>query len=113
MAYEYSGTFGMWQQKKVRREPCEDRFACLLRALTIEENIPVRIINAFNPENHGTLIVKKQKIKHGDVVKAITLVKDVALVNVSGACMVGAPGTAAKVLVLCICRLGLCCKLFY
>jgi len=103
----------MWQQKKVRREPCEDRFACLLRALTIEENIPVRIINAFNPENHGTLIVKKQKIKHGDVVKAITLVKDVALVNVSGACMVGAPGTAAKVLVLCICRLGLCCKLFY
>jgi aspartate kinase len=30
-------------------------------------------------------------------VKAITLVKDVALVNVSGAGMVGAPGTAAKV----------------
>ncbi|MGQ9551377.1 MAG: ACT domain-containing protein [Candidatus Bathycorpusculaceae bacterium] len=48
-------------------------------------------------ENHGSLIVKEQKIKHGDVVKAITLVKDVALVNVSGAGMVGILGMAAKV----------------
>jgi len=63
----------------------------------MEENIPVRIRNVFNPENQGTLIVKEQKIKLGDAVKAITLVKDVALVNVSGAGMVGAPGTAAKV----------------
>ena len=63
----------------------------------MEENIPVRIRNAFNPENLGTLIVEEQRIKPGDIVKAITLVKNVALVNVSGAGMVGAPGTAAKV----------------
>jgi len=63
----------------------------------MEEDIPVRIRNVFNPENPGTLIVKEQKIKLGDAVKAITLVKDVALVNVSGAGMVGTPGTAAKV----------------
>lgn len=63
----------------------------------MEGNIPVRIRNAFNPENPGTLIVKEQKIKLGDAVKAIALVKDVALVNVGGAGMVGAPGTAAKV----------------
>ncbi|MBE0511866.1 aspartate kinase [Candidatus Bathyarchaeota archaeon] len=63
----------------------------------MEENIPVRIRNVFNPENPGTLIVKEQKIKLGDAVKAITLVKDVALVNVSGAGMVGTPGTAAKI----------------
>jgi len=63
----------------------------------MEENIPVRIRNVFNPENQGTLIVKEQKIKHGDAVKAITLIKDVALVNVSGTGMVGTPGTAAKV----------------
>jgi len=63
----------------------------------MEENIPVRIRNVFNPENLGTLIVKEQKIKLGDAVKAITLVKDVALVNVSGVGMVGTPGTAAKV----------------
>jgi aspartate kinase len=63
----------------------------------IEEKTPVRIRNVFNPENPGTLIVTEQKIKLGDAVKAITLVKDVALVNVSGAGMVGTPGTAAKV----------------
>ncbi|HDJ05010.1 MAG TPA: aspartate kinase, partial [Candidatus Bathyarchaeota archaeon] len=63
----------------------------------MEENIPVRIRSIFNPESLGTLIVKEQKIKPVDVVKAITLVKDVALVNVSGAGMIGAPGTAAKV----------------
>jgi aspartate kinase len=63
----------------------------------MEENIPVRIRNVFNSENPGTLIVKEQKIKLGDAVKAITLVKDVALINVSGAGMVGTPGTAAKV----------------
>jgi len=64
---------------------------------TMEENIPVRIRNVSNPDNPGTLIVKEQKIKLGDAVKAITLVRDVALVNVGGAGMVGAPGTAAKV----------------
>jgi len=63
----------------------------------MEENVPVRIRNIFNPENPGTLIVKEEKIKLGDAVKAITLVKDVALLNVSGAGMVGTPGTAAKV----------------
>jgi len=63
----------------------------------MEENMHVRIRSAFNPENPGTLIMKEQRIKPGDAVKAITLVKDVALVNVSGAGMVGAPGTAAKV----------------
>jgi aspartate kinase len=63
----------------------------------IEDKIPVRIRNVFNPENPGTLIVKEQKIKLGDAVKAITLVEDVALVNVGGAGMVGTPGTAAKV----------------
>lgn len=63
----------------------------------MEENIPVRIRNVFDPENPGTLIAKEQKIKLGDAVKAITLIKDVALVNISGAGRVGTPGTAAKV----------------
>ncbi len=61
------------------------------------ENIPVRIKNIFNPDNPGTLISKNHKIKAKDGVKAVTLVKDVAVITVSGAGMVGAPGTAAKV----------------
>lgn len=63
----------------------------------MEEGIPVRIRNTFNPENPGTLIDNKQKIKAGEIVKAVNLIKNVSLVNISGAGMVGAPGTAAKV----------------
>lgn len=63
----------------------------------MEERIPVRVKNTFNPLSEGTLIVRERKVKKGDVVKAVTLIKGVSLVNVSGAGMVGAPGTAARV----------------
>jgi aspartate kinase len=63
----------------------------------VEENIPVRIRNAFKPENPGTLIIKEQRIKPGNVVKSIALIKDVAMINVTGAGMVGAPGSYAKI----------------
>ena len=62
-----------------------------------KEGIPVRIRSVFNPDNQGTLITKEQKIRPADGVKAVTLVKNVAVITVSGAGMVGAPGTAAKV----------------
>jgi len=62
-----------------------------------KEGIPVRIRNVFSPDNPGTLIVKEQKIKTKDGVKAVTIVKNVAVITISGAGMVGAPGTAAKV----------------
>jgi len=63
----------------------------------IKEHIPVRIRNVFNPENLGTLIADGQEAKSTDVVKAVTLIKDVAMINVSGAGMVGAPGSYAKI----------------
>jgi len=63
----------------------------------MEEEIPVRIRNAFNPKNTGTLIVSQKRIKPQGIVKAVTLIKDAALITVSGAGMVGTPGTAAKV----------------
>jgi len=62
-----------------------------------KEGIPVRIRSVFNPDNQGTLITKEQKVRPKDGVKAVTLVKNVAVITVSGAGMVGAPGTAAKV----------------
>jgi aspartate kinase len=61
-----------------------------------KEKIPVRIRNVFNPENPGTLI-GNGKIIEKNGVKAVTLVNNVAVITVSGAGMVGAPGTAAKV----------------
>ncbi|MEM2099336.1 MAG: aspartate kinase [Candidatus Bathyarchaeia archaeon] len=64
----------------------------------IKEKIPARIRNVFNPENPGTLISSKQVTDQADAVKAVALIKDVAMINVSGAAMVGAPGSYAKVL---------------
>ncbi len=63
----------------------------------IKEHIPVRIRNVFNPENPGTLIADEQEAKSTDVVKAVALIKDVAMINVNGAGMVGAPGSYAKI----------------
>jgi aspartate kinase len=64
----------------------------------IRENIPARIRNVFNPENPGTLISSEQTTKRTDVVKAVALIRDVAMINISGAGMVGAPGSYARIL---------------
>lgn len=63
----------------------------------MEENIPVRIRNLFNPENPGTLITKDVKIIESKIVKAVTSINDVALITVSGVGMIGTPGIAAKI----------------
>ena len=63
----------------------------------IKENIPVRIRSIFHPDNQGTLITKEPSAKVTEAVKAVALIKDVAMVNVNGASMVGAPGSYAKV----------------
>ena len=62
-----------------------------------KENIPVKIRNVFHPENSGTLITKEPYAKSKEAVKAVAMIKDVAMVNVNGAGMVGAPGSYAKV----------------
>jgi len=63
----------------------------------IKENIPVRIRSVFHPENPGTLITKEPDAKVTEAVKAVAMIKDVAMLNVNGAGMVGAPGSYAKV----------------
>lgn len=64
----------------------------------MKEGIPARIRNVFNISNPGTLISAEPKKQLKEAVKAVALVKDVALINVSGASMVGAPGSYARVL---------------
>jgi len=63
----------------------------------IEAQIPVRIRNVFNPENSGTLIANGEEAKSTEVVKAVALIRDVAMINIKGAAMVGAPGSYSKV----------------
>ena len=63
----------------------------------IESRIPVRIRNVFNPENLGTLIADGKETKSKEVVKAVALIKDVAMINIRGTAMVGAPGSYSKI----------------
>ncbi len=62
----------------------------------IKHGIPVRVKNTFNPDLPGTIVVKNEE-QSKDVVKAVTVIKKVALINVSGAGMVGTIGVAARV----------------
>ena len=46
-----------------------------------KENIPVRIRNTANPQNMGTLITKEPNANGKEAVKAVALIKDVAMIN--------------------------------
>ena len=61
----------------------------------LEANIPVFLRNTFKPENNGTRI---DSAGHPEPpVKGISGVRDMALVTIEGAGMIGVPGTAERV----------------
>jgi aspartate kinase len=61
----------------------------------IRKGIPVRVKCTFDPDIPGTLIVHDD-VPKADVIKAVTLHKNVALLNFSGAGLIGTPGVAAR-----------------
>jgi aspartate kinase len=62
-----------------------------------QKKIPVRIKNSSKPSGDGTLVSSSESRNGGKVVKAVSLIRDVGIVTVSGTGMMGAPGVAAKV----------------
>src|SRR5438128_7729120 len=62
-----------------------------------ERKIPVRIKNSSRPSGNGTLVSASESPNGGKVVKAVSLIRDVGIVTVSGTGMMGAPGVAAKI----------------
>ena len=59
------------------------------------QRIPVRILNSFNPDHPGTRVsVDGDSSAHG--VKAVTSIRQVTLVTISGTGMQGIPGIVAK-----------------
>jgi aspartate kinase len=60
-----------------------------------QRGIPVRILNSFNPRHPGTR-VSADGHPSARGVKAVTAIRDVALVAISGTGMQGIPGIAAK-----------------
>ncbi len=59
--------------------------------------IPIRVKNTFDLAAPGTVITADQSVSKGEVAKSVALIRDVALVNIGGAGMVGKPGIAARV----------------
>ena len=62
-----------------------------------QRKIPVRIKNSSKPTLEGTLVSPNEKDNEGRVVKAVSIIRNIGVVNVSGTGMMGAPGVAAKV----------------
>ncbi|MDD5111750.1 MAG: aspartate kinase [Candidatus Altiarchaeota archaeon] len=58
-------------------------------------NIPVRVLNTFNPSCEGTLIVRKQKKVEG-IIKAVAITKDVVVMNLQGIGMAETPNIAGR-----------------
>ena len=61
----------------------------------VEQNIPLRIRNTFNPTHPGTLVVR-QVDPDGRAVKAVTAIRGMSLITVEGRGMIGVPGVAAR-----------------
>ncbi len=61
----------------------------------LECQIPLRVLNTFNPAHPGTRIVMRSQTTSPGV-KAITAIRDVGLITVAGRGMIGVPGIAAR-----------------
>lgn len=59
------------------------------------EEIPVRILNTFEPEHPGTLITAEAR-DNGRAVKAVTAIKNMSLITIEGPGMAGIPGVAGR-----------------
>jgi bifunctional aspartokinase / homoserine dehydrogenase 1 len=60
-----------------------------------QSEIPIRILNTFEPDHPGTLISRKSDSSNRTV-KAITAIRDLSLITVEGSGMIGVPGVAAR-----------------
>lgn len=58
-------------------------------------NIPVRVLNTFNPTHDGT-IVSRTADRRQYTITGISSIDDIALVNVQGSGMIGVAGVSAK-----------------
>ncbi len=61
----------------------------------VENNIPLRIKNTFNPDHPGSVIVPNGNGQNSGI-KAVTAIKNLSLITVEGTGMLGVPGIAAR-----------------
>ena len=58
-------------------------------------NIPIRVLNTFNPTHEGTLVSRTAE-RRQYTITGISSIDDIALVNVQGSGMIGVAGVSAK-----------------
>lgn len=63
----------------------------------IQKQIPVRVLNTFEPENQGTVIRERSDSVEYGTVKGITAIRGMTLLTIAGRGMAGVPGIAARV----------------
>jgi len=62
----------------------------------IEDNIPVYIKNTFDQEANGTCISNSTKLDKDEVVKGISHIENISIINFEGSGMVGVPGFSKR-----------------
>ncbi|MCB1567251.1 MAG: bifunctional aspartate kinase/homoserine dehydrogenase I [Xanthomonadales bacterium] len=66
-------------------------------APAIARNLPIIVRNSFNPDHPGTRIDAAGEADSAALAKGLSLVSNLALLNVEGSGMIGVPGTAERV----------------
>lgn len=62
----------------------------------IRKRIPVRVLNTFEPDHAGTLILEHSNSEDYGTVKGITAIRGMTLMTIAGRGMMGVPGIAAR-----------------
>lgn len=62
----------------------------------IESGITLKVLNTFNPKHDGTLILPDIDIQEDQIIKAVTIIKNLRLITLEGRGMLGVPGVAAR-----------------
>tara|TARA_B100001027_G_scaffold134018_1_gene92823 strand:+ start:5178 stop:7616 length:2439 start_codon:yes stop_codon:yes gene_type:complete len=62
----------------------------------IEENIPIYIKNTFDQDANGTCISNSTKLDEDNVVKGISHIENISIINFEGSGMVGVPGFSKR-----------------
>ncbi len=88
ISYEEAGEMAVFGAKALHPRTLEP---------VAEKGIPVRFRNTFNPSDPGTVVKPSPKLYSKHPVKAVALVKEIAVITFTGASMVGKPGSAAKI----------------
>ncbi len=60
------------------------------------KNIALRVLNTFEPDHPGTIVVPDHSLSEGGNIRAVTAIQDMTLIRIEGRGMLGVTGMAAR-----------------